>query len=76
MDMNASYEQEVWEHCPNARIVYDLFHAVAKYGREVIDRVTDEANRLHADKKTRRVVKGARWLLLRNRENIKSGRPH
>jgi len=72
MDMNAAYEEEVRAQCPKAEIVYDLFHVVAKYGREVIDRVrVDEANRLRDDKKARRVVKGSRWLLLRNRENIK-----
>jgi len=50
---------------------YDLFHVVAKYGREVIDRVrVDEADRLRADKPARRVVKTSRWLLLRNRENV------
>jgi transposase len=71
MDMHAAYEEEVRAHCPQARIVYDLFHVVAKYGREVIDRVrVDEANRLRHDKKARKVVKGARWLLLRNRTNI------
>lgn len=52
-------------------IVFDLFHVVAKYGREVIDRVRiDEANRLREDKPARKVIKGARWLLLRNRENV------
>ena len=61
-------------HCPNAEVVYDLFHVVAKYGREVIDRVrVDEANRLRADKAARRVVKTSRWLLLRNRENVPAG---
>ncbi|MFH0983467.1 MAG: ISL3 family transposase [Planctomycetota bacterium] len=71
MDMNGAYEEEVRYQCPLAKIVYDLFHVVAKYGREVIDRVrVDEANRLSNDKKARQVVKGARWLLLRNRENI------
>ena len=41
---------------------------MAKYGREVIDRVrVDEANRLRHNRKARQVVKGARWLLLRNR---------
>jgi transposase len=71
MDMNAAYAEEVKAQCPKAEIVYDLFHVVAKYGREVIDRVrVDEANRLRHDKKARKVVKGARWLLLRNRENI------
>lgn len=71
MDMNAGYELEVRLHCPGAEVVYDLFHVIAKYGREVIDRVrVDEANRLRADRPARRLVKGARWLLLRNRENV------
>ncbi|PPU91899.1 ISL3 family transposase [Xanthomonas populi] len=71
MDMNTVYDLEVKQHCPNAEVVYDLFHVVAKYGREVIDRVrVDEANRLRGDQPARKVVKTSRWLLLRNRENV------
>jgi transposase len=71
MDMNAAYDLEVRRHCPDAEVVYDLFHVVAKYGREVVDRVrVDEANRLRDDKPARKVIKGSRWLLLRNRDNI------
>lgn len=71
MDMNSAYDLEVKRHCPNAEVVYDLFHVVAKYGREVIDRVrVDEANRLRGDTPARRVIKTSRWLLLRNRENV------
>jgi transposase len=71
MDMSSTYEQEVRANAPQAQIVYDLFHIVAKYGREVIDRVrVDEANRLRADPHARHLVKGARWLLLRNRQNV------
>ena len=71
IDMNAAYEKEVRLHCPQAEIVYDLFHVVAKYGREVIDRVrVDEANRLRHDRPARRLVKTARWLLLRNAEHL------
>lgn len=72
MDMNAAYDQEVRARCPNAEVVYDLFHVVAKFGREVIDRVrVDEANRLRHDKPARKVVKGSRWLLLRNKRNLR-----
>lgn len=72
MDMNGAYEEEVRYQCPLVEIVFDLFHVVAKYGREVIDRVrVDEANRVREDKPAREVVKGARWLLLRNRKNVK-----
>lgn len=71
MDMNAAYELEVRRFCPQAQIVYDLFHVVAKYSREVIDRVrVDEANRLRHDKPARKVIKGSRWLLLRNRAHL------
>jgi transposase len=79
MDMSEAYELETRAHCPRARIVYDLFHVVAKYGREVLDRVrVDQTNRLAragraADRRTRalrRVIKGTRWLLLRNRQNV------
>jgi transposase len=72
MDMSAAYEEEVRERCPNAEIVWDLFHVAAKYGREVIDRTrVDEAKRLSQDPNARKVVKGARWLLLRNKKNVK-----
>jgi transposase len=40
MDMIAAYQEEVRDKCPEAEAVYDLFHGVARYGREVIDRVT------------------------------------
>jgi transposase len=39
MGMSTAFDLEVRQHCPKARVVYDLFHVVAKYGREVIDRV-------------------------------------
>lgn len=71
MDMNTAFDLEVRKHCPSARVVYDLFHVIAKYGREVIDRVrVDEANRLKDDRPRRQVIKRARWLLLRNKENV------
>ena len=71
MDQNSAFDLEVKERCPNAEVVYDLFHVVAKYGREVIDRVrVDQANALREDKPARRAVKRSRWLLLKNRRNL------
>jgi len=73
MDMNTAMDLEVQAWCPNARVVYDLFHVIAKFGREVIDRVrVDQANQLRQDKPARRAVKRSRWLLLRNPENLKA----
>lgn len=72
MDMNSAMDLEVQEHCPSARVVYDLFHVIAKFGREVIDRVrVDRANELRHDKAARKRVKRSRWLLLRNPENLR-----
>ena len=72
MDMNTAYDLEVRQHCPDARVVYDLFHVIAKYGREVISRVrVDAANQLRHDRPARRVVKRSHWLLLRNPGNLK-----
>ena len=71
MDQNSAFDLEVKKHCPNAEVVYDLFHVVAKYGREVIDRVrVDQANELREDKPARKAVKRSRWLLLKNRDNL------
>lgn len=72
MDMNSAFDLEVKAQCPNAVVVYDLFHVVAKYGREVVDRVrVDQANQLRDDKTARKVIKSSRWLLLRNANNLK-----
>lgn len=79
MDMHGPFGDEARARCPNAAVVYDLFHVVAKYGREVIDRVrVDETNRIARAagpnvpgiRRQRRVIKGTRWLLLRNRANV------
>lgn len=71
MDMWEPYEQEVRHQCPTAQIVYDLFHVKSKYGREVIDRVRiEEANKHRHDKNGREVIKGSKWLLLRNSANL------
>jgi len=71
MDMNGAYEEEVRAQCPQAEIVYDLFHVVAKYSREVIVRVRgQEANRLRSENSACQLIKSSHWLLLRNKENI------
>lgn len=73
MDMNTAFDLEVRQHCPNAEVVYDLFHVIARFGRDVIDRVrVDQANALRAEPKARQVIKRSRWLLLRNRANLEA----
>jgi len=71
MDMSPAFEREVRFQCPHARIVFDLFHVVPKYGKEVIRRVrVDEAKRLDKSNPMRKVIRSANWLLLRKRKNI------
>lgn len=79
LDMSPAFTAEVQRHCPQAAIVYDLFHVVAKYSREVLDRIrVDETNKLAKAagpnqttiRARRRVIKGTRWLLFRNRDTI------
>jgi len=73
MDMNTAFDREVRAQCPNAEVVYDLFHVVARFGREVVDRVrVDQANALRSAPAQRQVIKRSRWLLLRNRDNLGS----
>ena len=71
MDMNTAFDLEVQQHCPRAEVVYDLFHVVARFGREVVDRVRiDQANELRKEPRARQIIKRSRWLLLRNRDNL------
>ena len=77
-DMWRAYTQQVQHFCPQAALVYDAFHLIALYGREVVDRVrVDETNRLARAagpgpvRKTRRVIKGTRWLLLKNAAGLR-----
>ncbi len=47
MDMSEAFEAETRAHCPQIRIVQDLSHVVAKFAREVIDRIrVEETNRI------------------------------
>ena len=55
---------------PQAKIVFDLFHVVAGFNR-VIDKVRNSEYR-EASKEDKAVYKGAKYLLLRNRENLKT----
>jgi len=68
-DMAAGYRNAVQAACPHAALVYDLFHVVAKYSREVVDVVrTAEAKKRTGS--AGNYIKGSRYLLLRNHENL------
>lgn len=68
-DMAAGFRNAVEKACPHAALVYDLFHVVAKYSREVVDVVRlQEAKK--QDEAGRKLIKGSRYLLLKNATNL------
>ena len=72
MDMGAAYQAAVREHCPNAVIVFDHFHVV-KLANDYVDKLrrVEMAKCAAVD---RRVMKGSRFLLLKNPENLDDAR--
>jgi transposase len=68
MDMWEPFINRVRHHCPNAKIVFDFFHVVQAFGR-VIDTVRRDEY-LKANAQDRNVLKGSRYLLLKNEENL------
>lgn len=73
MDQNASYETSVKNHCPNAKVVYDLFHLVSKFGLTVISqirtRLADDYQK-HGQRDMYFEIKGSRWILLGRQNNL------
>lgn len=70
MDMWDPYEAATHRYCPDAKIVYDPFHVIAAYARDVVDKVRIEETK-KATKKHQGVYKGTRYLLLSNPDNLR-----
>lgn len=70
MDMWEPFIKAIRRHCPQARIVFDLFHLVKAYG-EVIDEVRRDEQK-KAEASMGKLLKGSRYLLLSNRRNLRS----
>lgn len=68
MDMWEAFINRVKHHCPNVNIVFDFFHVIQAFGR-VIDKVRREEY-IKASEQDRKVLKGSRYLLLKNEENL------
>jgi transposase len=75
MDWWQAYESAVKECLPQAAVVWDLFHVVKKYNHEVIDRVRiDQARRCQTEEE-REAMKKAKFILLKNRDNLLEEEP-
>ena len=71
MDMWDPYIKAVEMKVPHVKIVFDLFHMVKEFNK-VIDRVRiDEYTK--ASESDKSVIKGSKYLLLKNPENIRKG---
>jgi len=70
MDMWKPFINRVQHHCPQAQIVFDLFHLVKAFG-EVIDEVRRDELHKAATKPDRQCIKGSRYVLLKNRQNLR-----
>lgn len=69
MDMSPAYIGAVLEHLPTAAIVFDHFHVIKLFN----DKLSDFRRDLYRETQEglhKRVLKGARWLLLKNPENL------
>lgn len=69
MDMWDPYIKAVQKKVPHVKIVFDLFHVVAQFSR-VIDQVRNSEYR-KASQENKEVFKGAKYLLLKNRSNVR-----
>jgi transposase len=68
VDMWDPYINRIRHHCPQAKIVFDLFHVVKAFGF-VIDEIRRSEYK-KADRGEREILKGSRYLLLSNRYNL------
>jgi transposase len=69
MDMSAAYRGAVSAHLPKATIVFDHFHVIKLYN-DKLSQLRRDLHREATDKLHKDVLKGTRWLLLKNPENL------
>lgn len=68
IDMWDPYINMLKHYCPKAKIVFDLFHVVKDFNK-VINKLRNQEYR-KASKKDKAVIKGTKYLLLKNKENL------
>lgn len=68
-DLSAAFISSVRDNAPDATLVFDHFHVV-KLMNDTLDKLRRQAYNQEADLMKRKVLKGTRWLLLCNGEDI------
>jgi transposase len=69
MDMSGGYQAAVRINLPKAKIVFDHFHVI-KLFNEKLSNLRRALYRQATDVEHKEVLKGTRWLLLKNAENL------
>lgn len=69
MDMSVAYLCAVRANLPQAAIVFDRFHVLKLYNEKLTE-LRRELYREAVDRRQQRVLKGIRWLLLKNAEKL------
>ena len=73
IDMSAAYIEAVSTHLPEATIVFDHFHVIKLFNDKLSD-LRRDLYREAADQLHKNVLKGTRWLLLKNPDNLNPDR--
>jgi len=73
MDMSPAYISAVSTHLPEATIVFDHFHVI-KLFNDKLSGLRRDLYREAKDLLQKKVLKGTRWLLLKNPENLDSSK--
>jgi transposase len=69
VDLSPAYTKAVTENLPEAAVVYDRFHLMKLLNEKLSD-LRRELHREATDRLQKQVLKGTRWLLLKNPENL------
>ena len=73
VDMSPAYTLAVQDNLPDAVLVYDHFHIIKLFNEKLSD-LRRDLYREAADGLQKKVLKGTRWLLLMNPENLNEKR--
>ena len=73
VDMWPAYSLAIRTHIPDAVIVYDHFHVI-KLFNDGLSGLRRDVQREAAEQLQKKVLKGTRWLLLKNPENLDESR--
>ena len=73
LDMSPAYTAAVRQNLPRAVLVYDAFHVIKLFNHN-LSRLRRELYSQSKDQTERWMLKGVRWLLLKNPENLKEAK--